>query len=84
MSSVTQQLAEWIVATRYDDLPDISVSRVGERFIDSLGVQFAGMSVQTGQMITAWARAQGGAPVSSVVGGDFKTTAALAALAEYS
>jgi 2-methylcitrate dehydratase PrpD len=80
MSSVTQRLAEWIVATRYDDLPDISVSRVGERFIDSLGVQFAGMSVQTGQMITAWARAQGGAPVSSVVGGDFRTTAALAAL----
>ena len=77
MSSVTQQLAEWIVATRYDDLPDISVSRVGERFIDSLGVQFAGMSVQTGQMITAWARAQGCAPVSPVVGRDFRTTAAL-------
>jgi 2-methylcitrate dehydratase PrpD len=80
MSSVTQQLAEWIVATRYDDLPDISSRRVGERFIDSLGVQFAGMSVPTGQMISAWAAAQGATAQSTVVGGGFKTTAAYAAL----
>jgi 2-methylcitrate dehydratase PrpD len=80
MGSVTQQLAEWIVAARYDDLPPIASSRVGERFIDSLGVQFAGMSVQTGQIIAAWARAQGGTATSAVVGGGFRTTAATAAL----
>jgi 2-methylcitrate dehydratase PrpD len=80
MSSVTQQLAEWIVGARYSDLPDISSRRVGDRFIDSFGVQFAGMSVQTGQMISAWARAQGATPQSTVVGGGFKTTAAYAAL----
>ena len=80
MSSVTQQLAEWIVAARYNDVPEIGSRRVGERFIDSLGVQFAGMSVQTGQIITAWARAQGGTPESTVVGGGFKTTAAMSAL----
>jgi len=78
--SVTQQLAEWIVAARYDDIPDISSRRVGERFIDSLGVQFAGMSVQTGRIITEWVRAQGGTPESTVLGADFKTTAALATL----
>lgn len=80
MSSVTQQLAEWVVAARYGDLPDISSRRVGERFIDSLGVQFAGMSVQTGQVISGWVRAQGATPESTVVGGGFKTTAAYAAL----
>jgi 2-methylcitrate dehydratase PrpD len=80
MSSVTQQLAEWIVAARFDDIPEVGSQRVGERFIDTLGVQFAGMSVQTGQIITAWARAQGCTPDSTVVGGGFKTTAALAAL----
>ena len=79
--SVTQQLAEWIVGARYPDLPPISAHRVGERFIDSLGVQCAGMSVTTGQIIADWVRAQGGAPEAAVVGAGFKTTAALATLA---
>ena len=79
-ASVTQQLAEWIVGTRYEDLPEVSASRVGERFIDSLGVQCAGMSVTTGQIIAEWARSQGGNPEAAVVGRGFKTTAALATL----
>lgn len=80
-ASITQQLAEWIVGARYEDLPAISATRVGERFIDSLGVQCAGMSVSTGQMIADWVRRQGGAPEATVLGGGFKTTAALATLA---
>ena len=80
-ASVTQQLAEWIVGAKYDDLPAISAQRVGERFIDSLGVQCAGMSVSTGQIIADWVRSQGGAPEATVLGGGFKTTAALATLA---
>jgi 2-methylcitrate dehydratase PrpD len=79
-ASITQQLAEWIVGTRYDDLPEVSASRVGERFIDSLGVQCAGMSVATGQIIAEWARSQGGTPEAAVVGSGFKTTAAMATL----
>ena len=59
MTSVTQQLAEWIAGAGYDDLPEVGIRRVEERFIDSLGVQFAGMSVATGQIITEWVRAQG-------------------------
>ncbi len=78
--SVTQRLAEWIVGARYDDLPEVSAIRVGERFIDSLGVQCAGMSVTTGQVIADWVRGQGGKAESAIVGGGFKTTAALATL----
>jgi 2-methylcitrate dehydratase PrpD len=80
-NSITQQLAEWIVGARYQDLPAISAQRVGERFIDSLGVQCAGMSVTTGQIIADWVRSQGGTPEATVLGGGFKTTAALATLA---
>jgi 2-methylcitrate dehydratase PrpD len=80
-ASITQQLAEWIVGAKYEDLPPISAQRVGERFIDSLGVQCAGMSVTTGQIMTDWVRSQGGAPEATVLGGGFKTTAALATLA---
>jgi 2-methylcitrate dehydratase PrpD len=78
--SVTEQLAEWIVKAQYEDVPPIGIHRVKERFIDSLGVQFAGMSVSTGQIITKWVRAQGAKPESTVVGGGFKSTASLATL----
>lgn len=80
-ASITEQLAEWVVGARYEDLPPISAQRVGERFIDSLGVQCAGMSVTTGQIIADWVRSQGGRPEATVLGGGFKTTAALATLA---
>jgi 2-methylcitrate dehydratase PrpD len=47
-------------------------------------VQFAGTSVQTGQIIAAWVRAQAAKPEAAVVGGGFKTTASLATLANAS
>ena len=67
-ASVTEQLAEWIVKAQYDDVPDPGALRVKERFIDSLGVQFAGLSVSTGQIISQWVRAQGAKEESSLVG----------------
>src|SRR5665213_2115165 len=80
-SSVTEQLAEWIVGAQYEDLPDNAIRRVKERFIDSLGVQFAGMSVPTGRIITKWVKAQGTGPESTVVGAEFKCSASFATLA---
>jgi 2-methylcitrate dehydratase PrpD len=80
-TSVTQQLAEWVAKAGHEDLPEVGIHRVAERFIDSLGVQFAGLSVSTGQIITQWVKAQGGRPESTVVGGGFKSTASLATLA---
>jgi 2-methylcitrate dehydratase PrpD len=80
-ASVTQQLAEWIVEARYEDIPQRGVERVRERFLDSLGVQLGGMSVSTGQILAKWIKFQGARPQSSVVGAGFKTTAPLAALA---
>lgn len=80
-TSVTHQLAEWIVKASYEDIPRLGVERVGERVLDSLGVQFGGMSVSTGRILAGWVRAQGAKPESSVVGAGFKTTAGMAALA---
>jgi 2-methylcitrate dehydratase PrpD len=80
-ASVTEQLAEWIVKAQYEDVPQPGPQRVKERFIDSLGVQFAGLSVSTGRLISDWVRAQGAKAESSVVGGGFKSTASLATLA---
>ena len=79
-TSVTEQLAEWIAKATYAEIPDLGIRRVEERFIDSLGVQFAGLSVPAGQIITQWVKGQGGTPESSVVGGGFKSTASYATL----
>jgi 2-methylcitrate dehydratase PrpD len=78
---VTEQLADWVVKAQLEDAPEAGIRRVEERFIDSLGVQFAGLSVSTGKVMTEWVRAQGARPESSVVGGGFRTTASLATLA---
>ena len=80
-TSVTEQLAEWIVKADYAHLPTVGVERVRARMLDSLGVMFAGMSVSTGQIMRDWIKVQGGTPHSTVVGSGFKTTAPLATLA---
>ena len=77
-NSVTEQVAEWIVKADYDDIPKIAVERVRNLVLDSLGNQFAGMSVSTGRILSEWVEAQGGTPESSVTGRGFKTTASLA------
>jgi len=79
-ASVTEQLAEWIVKADYDDVPEIAIERVRNLVLDSLGVQFAGMSASTGKILTEWVRAQDAAPVSTVTGAGFKTTPSYAAL----
>jgi 2-methylcitrate dehydratase PrpD len=79
-TSLTRQLAEWIVGARYDDIPEVGVHRVKERVLDSFAVQLGGMSVSTGQVIGGWVRSQGARADSSVVGGGFKTSMSLAAL----
>jgi 2-methylcitrate dehydratase PrpD len=78
--SVTEEVAEWIVGVTYDDIPDAGITRLGNGVLDSLGNQFAGMTVRMGQLLATWVKAQGGAPECSVTGGGFKTTPALATL----
>jgi 2-methylcitrate dehydratase PrpD len=79
--SVTEQLAQWIVEVDGSDAPAVAVERVGHLVLDSLGNQFAGMSVSTGRLLSEWVRVQRAAPECMVTACDFKTTPALAALA---
>jgi 2-methylcitrate dehydratase PrpD len=79
--SVTETLAEWVVSTRFKDVPDAGVARVRERFIDTIGVAYAGMSVSTGRIMTEWVREQGARGQCTVIGADFTTNASYATLA---
>jgi 2-methylcitrate dehydratase PrpD len=79
-ASVTEQLAAWVVEVDDADLPPVASERVSHLVLDSLGNQFAGMAVSTGALLSEWVKAQGGAPLCTVTGRDFRTTAALATL----
>ena len=79
-ASATEQVADWIVKADYDDIPTTVIERLRNVVLDSLGNQFAGMSVSTGRILSEWVRAQGGAPISTVTGAGFKTTPSLATL----
>lgn len=78
--SVTEQIATWVVDVDAASAPQVGVERVRNLVLDSLGNQFAGMAVSTGQLLAAWARAQGAAPLCTVTAQDFKTTPAFATL----
>ena len=79
-SSVTEQVATWVVDVDGADLPSVAAERVGHLVLDSLGNQFAGMAAPTGRLLSEWVRAQGAAPLCTVTACDFKTTPALATL----
>jgi 2-methylcitrate dehydratase PrpD len=79
--SVTEQVAQWIVEVDADDLPPVAVERVRNLVLDSIGNQFAGMAAPTGRRLSQWIEAQGGTPACSVTGQAFRTTPALATLA---
>jgi 2-methylcitrate dehydratase PrpD len=80
MTSVTEQIANWVESATYSSIPQVGIDRVKERVIDSLAVMFAGMSVDTGQIISEWVRDIGAREESSVVASDLRTTAAFATL----
>jgi 2-methylcitrate dehydratase PrpD len=79
--SVTEALADWVVSTRFEDVPELGVARVRERFIDTIGVACAGMSVSTGRIMAEWVRQQGAQGPCTVLGASYSTSASYAALA---
>ena len=78
--SVTEQVADWVVAVDAADVPELGVERVRNLVLDSVGNQFAGMAGPTGRLLADWVRAQGGTPSCTVTAQDFRTTPAYATL----
>jgi 2-methylcitrate dehydratase PrpD len=79
-TSVTEQVAEWVVTVNPTDVPQLGVERVRDLVLDSLGNQFAGMAASTGRLLASWVRSQGATAQCTVTAQDFKTTPALATL----
>lgn len=78
---ITEDLAQRIVATSYESLPEkvIQVSR--EIVLDGVSNMLAGSQEPLGPIMAGYVASLGGSPQASVVGRDFKTHPVLAAFA---
>src|SRR5262245_56469131 len=77
----TAQVAEFIVKSRWEDLPPAAVEAARRAILDCLGVTLAGSLDPPARIVQAVAEAEGGAPLCTVVGTGRRTGAAWAALA---
>ena len=79
---VTTQLAAFIVDTTAADIPPLAYARAKEAMLDGLGCALVGSPTPIGKLMTRYVqRAQRNAHGPAVIGSGFKTSAALAALA---
>jgi 2-methylcitrate dehydratase PrpD len=79
--SATARLAEFVVKTSLRDCPDAAVAQVRRAALDSLGVSLAGAAEPVAMRVRAVARAEGGAPLCTVIGTALRTSPTWAALA---
>ena len=77
----TETLAQWIVATTYDDVPAAAVEQAKKSLLDYLGTAIVGSTTELGRMIVDFTREQGGHPQARVIGTDVRTASAGAAFA---
>ena len=77
----TGQIADFIVRTTYEQLPEQAIRNAKKAILDCVGVTLAGSREDAGRIITTYVKDLGGKPVASVIGGGFRTSAVHAALA---
>jgi len=78
---VTEKLAQFVVGTDHDSLPEEVVTAAKRAVLDTLAVTIAGCGEEAAAIITAYVRELGAAAEAGVVGSGFQTAASEAALA---
>jgi 2-methylcitrate dehydratase PrpD len=81
VKTLTQQLADFVVETRYEDLPQAVVHEAKRVLLDSVGCALAGMVAEKGKLSVGMARRLGGPPESFILGTKDKISCAGAAFA---
>ena len=77
----TELIADFIVNTTYEALPEKAIQIAKMSLIDSIGACLAGSTTDAGQIITDYLREEKGHPEATVIAKGFKTSAVDAALA---
>jgi 2-methylcitrate dehydratase PrpD len=78
--SVSQQLAEFIVSTRYEQVPEASLAMVQASLLDYSACAIAGQHEPVSEAIKAMMNAEAGVGMASVIGQEQKLPARAAAL----
>jgi 2-methylcitrate dehydratase PrpD len=81
MMGATRQLASFVVDTSFAGIPAPAYARAKEAILDGLGCALVGSPTPIGKLMTRYVRERNETPRASVIGGGYKTSAALAALA---
>ena len=77
----TSTIAEFVAKSRWENCPAEAVEAARRAILDCLGVMLAGSIEPAARIVTGIARAEGGAPLATVVGASLRTGAVWAALA---
>src|SRR5919108_5268862 len=78
---VTARLAAFVVDTAFAAIPSQASARAKEAILDGLGCALVGSPTPIGKLITQYVRERSETARAAVIGSGFKTSAALAALA---
>ncbi len=77
----TESLAQWIVATSYDDIPAAAYEQAKKSILDYLGTTIQGSTTDLGRIIIDFTEEQGGRPQARVIATNIRTASASAAFA---
>ncbi len=77
----TGEIAEFIVKSRWDELPPGAIEQAKRAILDSVGVMLAGSVDPPARIVQQIAESEGGAPLASVLGTPLRTGGVWAALA---
>jgi len=80
MSSLSGQMAKFAIDLKYQDIPDESIWEAKRFLLDSMGCALAAVNNEDMAAMYRFTEKLGGTPEASVIGRDFKTNAANAAL----
>src|SRR5882724_10945337 len=80
-SGVVEQLAQWVLAVRADDLSEAMITQAKLLLLDTIGCGFAALDEESARALLAVVETSGGAPQCTVIGRSELTSAANATLA---
>lgn len=77
----TEKLVDFIIKTKYEDLPEEAINMAKQCFLDCIGVSLAGCVQPIAKIMESYLKDVGGTPQSSIIGLGIKTSSTNAAFA---
>jgi len=77
----TQKIVDFILNTKYEDIPEEAIEISKGRILDSIGCAFAGTAEETGKIVKKFLLDNGGNPQATVINSDIMTSLTSAAFA---